>query len=43
MVAPHPELTDSASLAQDAWDYADKSPEPPLTALYEDVLVETTS
>ena len=28
---------------QDAWDFADKSPEPPLEALYEDVYVDTTS
>jgi pyruvate dehydrogenase E1 component alpha subunit len=28
---------------QDAWDFADKSPEPPLEALFENVLVETTS
>jgi pyruvate dehydrogenase E1 component alpha subunit len=28
---------------QDAWDFADKSPEPPLEALFEDVLVDTTS
>ncbi len=28
---------------QDAWDFADQSPEPPLEALYEDVLVDTTS
>jgi pyruvate dehydrogenase E1 component alpha subunit len=28
---------------QDAWDFADASPELPLEALYEDVLVETTS
>jgi pyruvate dehydrogenase E1 component alpha subunit len=28
---------------QDAWDFADQSPEPPLEALYQDVLVETTS
>jgi pyruvate dehydrogenase E1 component alpha subunit len=28
---------------QDAWDFADQSPEPPLAALYEDVLVDTTS
>ena len=27
---------------QDAWDFADASPEPPLEALYEDVLVDTT-
>ena len=31
------------ALVQDAWDFAEKSPEPPLEALYEDVLVETTS
>ena len=28
---------------QDAWDFADASPEPPLESLYEHVLVETTS
>ncbi len=28
---------------QDAWDFADASPEPPLEALYEDVMVDTTS
>lgn len=28
---------------QDSWDFADASPEPPLEALYEDVLVDTTS
>jgi len=28
---------------QDAWDFADQSPEPPVEALYEDVLVDTTS
>ena len=28
---------------QDAWDFADNSPEPPLEALYEDILVDTTS
>jgi pyruvate dehydrogenase E1 component alpha subunit len=28
---------------QDAWDFAEKSPEPPLEALYEDVYVDTTS
>lgn len=28
---------------QDAWDFADASPEPPLESLYEDVLVDTTS
>ena len=31
------------AVVQDAWDFADKSPEPPLESLYEDVLVETTS
>src|SRR5215217_4674382 len=30
-------------IVQDAWDFADQSPEPPLEALYEDVLVDTTS
>ena len=28
---------------QDAWDFADQSPEPQLEALYEDVLVDTTT
>ena len=28
---------------QDAWDFADRSPEPPLESLYEDVYVDTTS
>ena len=28
---------------QDAWDFADQSPEPPLEALFEDVYVETTT
>jgi len=32
-----------AGIVQDAWDFADQSPEPPPAALYEDVLVETTS
>ena len=31
------------AICQDAWDFADASPEPPLEALYEDVLVDTTS
>ena len=30
-------------VVQDAWDFADQSAEPPLEALYEDVLVDTTS
>ena len=46
------ELTDAAfdaldtkikAVVQDAWDFADNSPEPPLEALYENVLVDTTS
>jgi len=28
---------------QDAWDFAEQSPEPPLESLYEDVLVETST
>jgi pyruvate dehydrogenase E1 component alpha subunit len=31
------------AICQDAWDFADASPDPPLEALYEDVLVDTTS
>lgn len=34
---------DVAAIVQDAWDFADASPEPPAAALYEDVLVDTTS
>jgi pyruvate dehydrogenase E1 component alpha subunit len=30
-------------ICQDAWDFADQSPEPPLEALFEDVYVDTTS
>jgi pyruvate dehydrogenase E1 component alpha subunit len=30
-------------VVQDAWDFADASPEPPLASLYENVLVDTTS
>ena len=46
----HGELTDEQlqkmdeeikASVQDAWDFADKSPEPPLEALFEDVLVES--
>ncbi|MHB1862749.1 MAG: pyruvate dehydrogenase (acetyl-transferring) E1 component subunit alpha [Gemmatimonadaceae bacterium] len=46
------ELTDAAfdaldtqikAVVQDAWDFADNSHEPPLEALYENVLVDTTS
>jgi pyruvate dehydrogenase E1 component alpha subunit len=32
-----------AATVQDAWDFADASPEPPAGALFEDVLVDTTS
>jgi pyruvate dehydrogenase E1 component alpha subunit len=32
---------DVKAIVQDAWDFADASPEPPLDALYEDVLVES--
>lgn len=36
------ELDDATkATVQDAWDFADASPEPPLDALYEDVLVES--
>jgi pyruvate dehydrogenase E1 component alpha subunit len=31
------------AIVQDAWDFADNSPEPPLESLYADVLVDTTS
>jgi pyruvate dehydrogenase E1 component alpha subunit len=31
------------AVVQDSWDFADQSPEPPLEALFEDVLVDTTS
>lgn len=34
---------DVAHIVQDAWDFADQSPEPPPAALFEDVLVDTTS
>ncbi len=32
-----------AETVHDAWEFADASPEPPAAALYEDVLVDTTS
>ena len=32
---------EAKAIAQDAWDFADASPEPPLEELYTDVLVET--
>ncbi|MDQ6829143.1 MAG: pyruvate dehydrogenase (acetyl-transferring) E1 component subunit alpha [Gemmatimonadota bacterium] len=31
------------AICEDAWNFADASPEPPLEALFEDVLVDTTS
>jgi pyruvate dehydrogenase E1 component alpha subunit len=31
------------AIVQDAWDFADASPEPPLEDLMTDVLVDTTS
>jgi pyruvate dehydrogenase E1 component alpha subunit len=34
---------DLKAVVQDAWDFADKSSEPPLEALFEDVYVDTTS
>ena len=34
---------DAKAIAQDAWDFADASPEPAPEALYEDVMVDTTS
>jgi pyruvate dehydrogenase E1 component alpha subunit len=34
---------EAKAIAQDAWDFADASPEPPLDDLYKDVYVETTS
>jgi len=34
---------DIKAMVQDAWDFADQSPEPPVEALYEHVYVDTTS
>lgn len=34
---------EAKAIAQDAWDFADASPEPALNKLWEDVLVDTTS
>ena len=31
------------AIVEDAWNFADESPEPPLEALTEDVYVDTTS
>jgi pyruvate dehydrogenase E1 component alpha subunit len=35
--------TEVKAVVEDAWNFADASPEPPLEALHADVLVETTS
>ena len=35
--------TEIGATVQDAWDFADASPEPPLEALYEDVYVGTAT
>jgi pyruvate dehydrogenase E1 component alpha subunit len=34
---------EAKAIAQDAWDFAEASPEPPVNELWEDVLVDTTS
>jgi len=34
---------EAKAIAQDSWDFADASPEPPLEKLYTDVLTDTTS
>jgi len=34
---------EAKAIAQDAWDYADSNPEPPLEELYNHVYVDTTS
>jgi pyruvate dehydrogenase E1 component subunit alpha len=34
---------EAKAIAQDAWDFADASPEPPLENLYKDVLADSTS
>jgi len=34
---------ETKAIVQDAWDFAEASPEPPLESLYEHVLVETTT
>ena len=35
--------TDLKAVVQDSWDFADASPELPIEALWEDVLVDTTT
>ena len=35
--------TELKAIVQDAWDFAEASPEPPLEALMENVYVDTTS
>jgi pyruvate dehydrogenase E1 component alpha subunit len=34
---------EAKAISQDAWDFADASPEPPLEKLYTDILTDTTS
>jgi pyruvate dehydrogenase E1 component alpha subunit len=34
---------EAKAIAQDAWDFADASPEPPLEKLYTDVYADTSS
>jgi pyruvate dehydrogenase E1 component alpha subunit len=34
---------EAKAIAQDAWDFAENSPEPPLTELHQDVFVDSTS
>ena len=52
VASAHGEITDediarydaeAKQICEDAWQFADKSPEPPLEALAEDVLVDTTT
>jgi TPP-dependent pyruvate/acetoin dehydrogenase alpha subunit len=33
--------TEVKAVVQDAWDFADQSPEPPPEALFEDILVDS--
>jgi TPP-dependent pyruvate/acetoin dehydrogenase alpha subunit len=34
---------EAKAIAQDAWDFADASPEPALEKLYEDIVTDSTS
>ena len=36
-------LSEAKAIAQDAWDFADASPEPPLEKLYTNVYADTSS